>query len=675
MNDPAGLVNRIPELEQLASIPSVEKALATGKPHKVYRALWWAHLLGRVKGSLRASAKALLGNRRLWLEGIQKAPSMHTVNGIGTAVYGRSELDPEDGTAIGTHFFVFVFMPLFPLGQYLYINHGNQYRFYGKAPLGPVAYAYRSLFALGTGAAILSAAWGAFDAAVHADLVVLNGTTQDVRVHVDGASRVIPAGGKKTLTNLAVEADAIRVEDLDGNEVERGELSLSSRHDANIWNVLGAGFLYEVDIAYTANPRTIPPEREPTFYCGDRFVQADADFLFREPSEEISMPEGKDIAWRTQLAWDPSASWMCSGVLMAEERHAEALTLALAAMDPQDVTTTELALLLYVWTHGDDEAATWVDGLLAEHDTVPLHRARQNLAMRAGDTTIAQAYQDRRDGTADADYLAARMLPPAESIPILLDALVADPEHELSVRSLAWNHAHQERWSSAATLYASAAGGGAELNYYNLAEVRAADGDLDGALELFRSGYAQSPDDLVAWALLERRSGGLWADASMAAWGYGALEQALQQVEVEARWTGGIRLDKTETATVEVVAALITDPDLARARAGKAELGLLPEAAALVLYGDALAAGDGDLVARIEDEYRAGILTPVVLAAARGEVADHSHLTLRQRSATALARALQPGVSEAERAELIAEATRFDAFGGLVHHVVEGRGL
>lgn len=433
LTDPAGLTHRIPELEPLASVPSVRKALASGKPHKVYRAIWWARLLRRFKPSQRATADTLLAHRRLWLEPIDKAPSMHTVNGVGTAIYGKGELQ-DDGTAIGTHFIVFVFMPIFPLAQYLYINHGNQYRFYGKAPLGPVAYGFRNLVAMGTGVAILGAGWGAYDSAVHADLTVVNGTDADVRVQVGEAERRVPAQERRRLEGLPIDADEVVILLEDGTEVERGAVSLSSAWDENIWNIGGQALIFREEIPYTA-PGYDPTPSEPTMYCGQRFIQLDADYRFRDPPEQISMPEDQNVKWKSHVDWIPGGSWMCVGVLLAEGNYEAALPLTLAGLDPTDHMSVELALLAHLQVEGPEASADWVDGLLSEHDTVAIHRARQNLALAHGDAdALAEEYLDRmRADDADSVYLASRLLPPERAVPQLRAGLDAAPDHGLSL--------------------------------------------------------------------------------------------------------------------------------------------------------------------------------------------------------------------------------------------------
>ncbi len=75
---------------------------------------------------------------KIWknLKPIKEAPSLHTINGFGTTLYGRSDYDPISETYITTLYFVALFIPLFPIARYRVKNMGEgRYSFYGKAPL------------------------------------------------------------------------------------------------------------------------------------------------------------------------------------------------------------------------------------------------------------------------------------------------------------------------------------------------------------------------------------------------------------------------------------------------------------------------------------------------------------------------------------------------------------
>jgi len=68
------------------------------------------------------------------LEPIKSAPSLYTINGIGVTLYGNTEHKP-DGSYMATYYFVFFFIPLFPIARYRVIHSGRSYRFLGKGKL------------------------------------------------------------------------------------------------------------------------------------------------------------------------------------------------------------------------------------------------------------------------------------------------------------------------------------------------------------------------------------------------------------------------------------------------------------------------------------------------------------------------------------------------------------
>src|SRR5206468_718041 len=49
---------------------------------------------------------------------VSKPPSLFTINGVGTTVYGARDFDEESGTYVKTLCFTFVFLPIFCLGAY-----------------------------------------------------------------------------------------------------------------------------------------------------------------------------------------------------------------------------------------------------------------------------------------------------------------------------------------------------------------------------------------------------------------------------------------------------------------------------------------------------------------------------------------------------------------------------
>ncbi|MFA4987341.1 MAG: hypothetical protein WC712_12205 [Candidatus Brocadiia bacterium] len=97
------------------------------------------------------AAKAAVKNKEKLYEGltqIESAPSLATFNGLGAMLYGKTDVDPETGSYLATHYFVFAFLPVYPIRRYKVlpvveetktfgIKHtaSKGYIFLGKAPL------------------------------------------------------------------------------------------------------------------------------------------------------------------------------------------------------------------------------------------------------------------------------------------------------------------------------------------------------------------------------------------------------------------------------------------------------------------------------------------------------------------------------------------------------------
>jgi hypothetical protein len=74
---------------------------------------------------------AMLAN----LQPVDSAPSLSTINGIGFALYGSSDLDVASSAYTTTLYFVILFIPIFPIRRYRVISLGSSYRFLGQGPL------------------------------------------------------------------------------------------------------------------------------------------------------------------------------------------------------------------------------------------------------------------------------------------------------------------------------------------------------------------------------------------------------------------------------------------------------------------------------------------------------------------------------------------------------------
>lgn len=70
------------------------------------------------------------------LKPISAAPSLSAANSsTGFKLIGASDHDTETESFLSTHYFVFFYIPLFPIGRYRVVKIPNGYRFLGKVPL------------------------------------------------------------------------------------------------------------------------------------------------------------------------------------------------------------------------------------------------------------------------------------------------------------------------------------------------------------------------------------------------------------------------------------------------------------------------------------------------------------------------------------------------------------
>lgn len=90
-----------------------------------------------VESRIHKNLSTVIDNDGLYgdLSPISSTPSLHTINGIGTMLYGSTDHDPTSGSHLSTYYFVFFTIPIFPICRYRVISTSGGYRFLGKAPL------------------------------------------------------------------------------------------------------------------------------------------------------------------------------------------------------------------------------------------------------------------------------------------------------------------------------------------------------------------------------------------------------------------------------------------------------------------------------------------------------------------------------------------------------------
>src|SRR5512133_80245 len=235
--DPHGWLTKIPELERFASDPEISRAIAAGDPRKLHAALEARRRKPRTPMEVQALDR-VLGNRRAFAMPVVKAPSLFTLNGIGQRIYGKGDARP-DGTFIGTLYATLVYLPIYPIAQYVLARDGSRFAFVGELPLTRGMVAWRRAAAAVAVAGIAANAATAWWARRYAEVQLLNGL--DIPVTVTAASEKIElAPGARATRRLEVGRTTFRATTRDGRTLEEVTEQVPRSTDLVAYNVLGA---------------------------------------------------------------------------------------------------------------------------------------------------------------------------------------------------------------------------------------------------------------------------------------------------------------------------------------------------------------------------------------------------------------------------------------------------
>lgn len=435
--DPAGLLNRITELRLLCSDAGVARAVASGNPFKVYRALAWARLTGRLSAH-RRTVDQLVRNRRAFARPLKGKVWLGTLNGFGASLVGSAEAEP-DGTHIATHSLVALFaVPVFPLGAYVVSREGRSglstsWRIYARVPLGGLAWAFSRLVAAGIAVAVLAAAYGAFHSARHRDVHVTNGFPQPLQISIGPASFSVPPGGHDVV-NLPVGTHPARAT-AGGAVVDEGPLEVGMGGDLLVWNVAGAAPVMERQVIYYSGavPKNAT-EPEPVLHCGERRISLrGVDHAFSDPPRQISMREGEGrVVRRAVMVGEQKGidgALLCGFLLLDRKAFpgAAAVMEERARAGGWEVDATRQALWAAAQVGPEAELRVARAAREARPDDVQVNRAYQDVVMSSGGKAqLREEYRKRAEaapGSSSAQYLHARLLTAAEGLPVV-EALV-----------------------------------------------------------------------------------------------------------------------------------------------------------------------------------------------------------------------------------------------------------
>jgi hypothetical protein len=432
IRDPAGLLARIQELEPLCSDPRIRRAVEKGDPFKVYRALWWARLTGKLVAH-RRTLDLLLGHRRAFAKPLAgKTPMLGTFNGFGATLLGASEKE-ADGTSIATHCVVALFVfPVFPLGAYVVAGGerkvlSSSWTLFARVPLGTFAWLSRRAIALAVVAAV---AWGgatALWASGHRDVTVVNGLAVPVRATIGKGTRDVAPGAAVAL-NVPLGTLRARAATAAGTELESFDLPVSAGRSLVLWNVAGAAPVYEEEVEYFATPPGADHRGpRPTLHCGDRvFEVGGIDYAFQAPPSKVSMPQGASRSTRRHLdvatGLDAPSADFCATALLDSHRESDALRVLEARARARGMPREDVPLLLHVAVAAGPAEGERVARAVraAIPDDVMVQRSYQFALEAAGKLPeLVAEYRGRAEAAPEspkAQYLHLRLLEGAEQL-------------------------------------------------------------------------------------------------------------------------------------------------------------------------------------------------------------------------------------------------------------------
>jgi tetratricopeptide (TPR) repeat protein len=438
------------EEEDLDLFPEAVVAAHKGSPTGPMRAhalLTAAHKRERDPKRKEKQAR-YLANLRLWGVPVRRAPSMYTLNGIGTTVYGRYQR-AEDGTAIGTHWFTLVFIPVLPLGAYLYADAGgNSYSFYARTPRPPGTWIAPALWGAAAAVSMAFGAGFAITAASSAEVVAYNGFARPVEIRTaEGDFEVGPRSHRRfTLRSEDVVVQAA----FTGEEQPFEEQLLpldGAAFDQTVYNVGGRALLGVEWVLYGPGE---PPDFE--LLVDPVTVRDRIDYLFTDPPKQISTKYDSELRSALVAADTPEQPLGAMGGLMEHGAPEAALrlgrsalldgvtgggvvpaTLALASMQPGG--TRALC----------DELLVGQSDISSEGPTldIEVHRGCQDVGRAEGWEGLVDRYRSLVDGNPDSPthlYLLGRLTEPDESKELFDRALSLDPDHPYALLGLAYHH-------------------------------------------------------------------------------------------------------------------------------------------------------------------------------------------------------------------------------------------
>ena len=434
------------KLQPLLYDIEIARAVEESRPRDLYRLLLAKHKTAGL--AERALIDDLLNSRRLFAEPLKRVPKMITADGVGTKLYGKQEEDPSDGTHIATLFFVLLFLPLYPLGQYLVAPAGGRrWYFLAKVPLNKKMLLWRRAALAGTFGVACVIAAAVFAAHSHTALQLVNGLDIPVTVQIDSAPAVrVPPVSHRVVPEVKRGRHHLAARTTSNELVEELDVDVPLARDVVAYNVLGAAPLYAEGIRYYASDARANNREHNAqeVYCGQRFiVRNNVRDIFSPPPEQIRIEGNQTVRWRFDV---DRAGWPKTlDVLLSDQKTNEVAVLAekIALLESDDERAVSYAVG-YVRAIRGAEGALTLARRLTEHAprSMAAHRTYQTLLASNGQGEQCRVLYRKLAGenpdSAMFAYLRARAELPADAVPLYADLVEKHPDDPFARRGYAW---------------------------------------------------------------------------------------------------------------------------------------------------------------------------------------------------------------------------------------------
>ncbi len=438
--DPLGLLESVPELERFLSDRRVRGAIERGRPNDLYRALFWARWRGSFPDD-RDTLAMLLSKRRLFVAPMNGAPVLQTINGVGAKIYGEAERG-EDYAFVGTHYFVFFFVPIFPIASYLMAHAGaNAYRFFGRAPFDMGHWLWNRLVVFGVLGSVLAGLMLSIGAVRHGRITVVNGlpfaVTASLRAGEEPEQRfLVPPHEHRT---VEVPAGDCVFAAFGGGELSSGHVTVAGGSHHTVWNVLGVAPLYLEEVVYSTRAGG-SDGAAPEIYCGRELIDVGrVDYFLVDPPASISLSSRRSVERRSHFALASPEELDCvwERAIAGDERVPALIDAMARGLDYEPEATIALMEGLEL-TANRDAAMDVARAMRDRHGDGPMglevHRTYQRWMLRGGDRDALRAEYEARAlerDDADSHFLYLRVLRPSDAVDRYAALSERFPEHPL----------------------------------------------------------------------------------------------------------------------------------------------------------------------------------------------------------------------------------------------------